>query len=167
MPKHLILTLLAAVLPLGAGCGGGGGGGTSPADPDPTPDTSPDTGFAYETSNEISAKILVQRDGEPLAHAVVQVVSALTPPGPGELIEDRIEGELYFHGATDASGWFEAQLTLPTSVERVDVIVNDPTARGPYTFPELKALWGPFAPSARVAAAPADLEHLSLELWSR
>ncbi len=109
----------------------------------------PDGDFRFETSSEQELKLLVTLDGQPASGVYVQVTDVAPAPIDGEPRQEATTGALYFQGYTDERGLVEATLFLPASVRKVDLLVDHPNARGPFTHAELREIWGPFAPSAR------------------
>ena len=155
---HALTLSLAALL---AGCGGGGGGGDTVAPLPPTPEPAPATqDFTHGTTEAVSVSITVTDDeGQPLDGVALQLVSALRAPGPGEEIEDLIEGELFFQATTGADGTAAGTALIPLRHGEVDLIAHLAGHAATYTVPELKDLWGPFAPSLRrTFTREADLD---------
>ena len=161
--KHTTTNTIIATALVLASCGGGGGTASTPAEP-PAP---ADSTFAFETSNDVEASVRVTVDGEPREFAVVQIVDAMPHPGLGETIEDVTTGGFHFQGATDADGRITTSVVLPAATGDVDVVVLEPGTAGPYTVPEFRNQWGPFAPAARVTVSRTQLADLELELWTR
>lgn len=138
----------------GGGGGGGGGGSTS-------------TTFAFEMLPERNFAITVTDDstGNPIEGAIITVTNQLTNPGSDlEGLESEIDGEVYFQGATDASGQASAVVRIPTDRARVDVVVQVPDYTGPWTVDTLQEAWGDFAPSARVTRSVGSLGAVAVAL---
>ena len=107
--------------------------------------------------------IEVTLDGLPAEGAIVQVMDALRV-SPGAPIEESIGGCHHFTGRVQVDGFVRGELRLPSTTTEVDVVVTLPGATGPVDEAELLTLWGPFAPAARVHAAPNQLDSLTLAL---
>lgn len=137
----------------------------APGSPDkktpPPPDTSE---FRYETSREVDFRLRLEVDGTPEGGVHVQVVDVIPFPEGGEPPTEGITGNLYYQGVCDANGLVRSILRLPAAITEVDVVVTRPGARGPYSVPEWRSIWGPFAPAARWTVDVTDLTDLNVSL---
>ena len=111
--------------------------------------------FTLNPYTSVDLVVKVTHDGQPSPFTKVTVTDALRPPRGDEVIEDLITGNLYHQGVTDKNGEVRATFRVPSRFTSIDVVVNRSRSEGPYTHEELKDLWGPYAPSARVTV---DLE---------
>jgi hypothetical protein len=146
-PLPLVALLLVA------SCGGGGGSAPPAASPVPA---QPDV-FQFSSSSEVELALTVTLDGAPAVGADVQVVEAIAEPGLPA-------GAVLLAGSTGADGVCRGLIKLDSVHDEVDVVVQVPGADGPYTHPELRLEWGPFAPSARVTLALEDLDGATVAL---
>ena len=123
-----------------------GGGSTAPVDQVVDPGV-----FTYATSQDVTFDLsFVDENGAPVSGVSVQIMSSVAPPSPEEEGEAFTSGELFFLGASDASGRFHGAASIPTVHETLDVVAHKAGWSGSYTFEELEFMWGPFAPSARI-----------------
>jgi len=120
--------------------------------------------FDYAATKTEAFGLVVTIAGQPAAGVSVTLADALVEPGEGQTIEDLITGNVYYQGMTDAAGRVTATVKIPTRFDAVDVIVNTPDAVGAYTVESLRALWGPFAPSARVTVPRGFLGDVTVDL---
>jgi len=120
--------------------------------------------FDYSATTTESLALTVTLDGQPAANVSVTLTDALVAPRDGQTIEELITGNVYYQGMTDAAGRLTATVKIPTRFDAVDVIVNTPDAVGPYTVESLRALWGPFAPAARVTVVRGFLGEVTVDL---
>lgn len=133
-----------------ASCGSGGGSGGDPAVP-----------FQFRTAEDITLGVVVQKNGVPLSGATVSLVATRTA---ATAVTDTESGAQWFRGGTDDSGRCDASVSIPASVETVDVVVEHAGSRGTYSDEGLRDLWGPFAPAARVTVGIAALGNLVIQL---
>ena len=159
----LRIALAFALAPLAGlvGCGSGGSGGSG----DPGGSAPDSETFVYSTMESRELALTVAEGGDPVRGARVQVVGVLPRPAFDQTIEDVTTGEVFFRGVTDADGSARATLRFPSTVRSVDVIVDAEGLEGPYTVPEFRAEWGPFAPSSRTTRSIDVLEDLAVELY--
>jgi len=134
-----------------------GGPGLRPGDEEPP--------FQFKSLIDVPFLATIETPlGQPLPMARVSVMSALAPPPPGQALEDVTSPEAYFDGFSGSLGQIDATLSLPATLDEVDVVVLLSDHKGAYTHEELRALWGPFAPSSRTTVAVGDLATLTLVL---
>lgn len=145
--------LAAALCALPLACSGGGAGDPGPAGE-----------FQYRSSEDLSLHVTVTKFGLPVTGASVSVVEVLTE---ADLETAETSGTPFFAGGTDTSGICESIVSIPTSVDRVDLVVHHDGSRGSFTDEGLRTHWGSFAPSSRTTLRVADLGAVVVELEDR
>lgn len=144
--------LYALVLPFVASCTAAIGG--SPDNNDTGADTmpTPPPGFTFSTTEPEDLTVSVSVNGVPAQGVVVQVVS---PLGANEDISD--PAQVFFVGATSASGSVEGEIVIPEEYTEVDLVVHRAGTSGPYTDESQRAALGPVAPSSRTRVSRSAL----------
>lgn len=145
---------IAALCALPIACSGGGSG-------EPV---APAGEFQYRSSEDAALNVTVTKYGLPVAGASISVVEELSSATVGEADGN---GTPYFVGGTGENGVCESIVSIPTQIDRVDVVVHHDGSRGPYGDEALRAYWGAFAPSSRMTVRVADLGNLRVELEDR
>ena len=128
------------------GCGGSGSG-SAPVAP------SSSSGFLFDTMADRPLDLQVVVDGAPVGGASVQVrqhPDGVTRPG------------VYFDGVTDRDGRASASLRVPESVGRVELIVHQPGAFGPYSDESRRAADGPTAVSSLTDRSVEELSDVRI-----
>jgi hypothetical protein len=145
----LSLLLLAAT-----GCSGSGSmdaGGSS-------------TAFQFGVQDAVPIAVTVVKNGAPLVGAVVTVAEVFD----GDLLADdsaaQAQGAVFFQGGTDDLGLCEGLAVVPKRIDLLDVTVQYPGAKGPYTNEQLREYWGPFAPSSRITISRQTLASYTITL---
>ena len=131
----------------------------------PLPEAAPPPGpapFLFNSASTSDFAVTVTLSGSALPGASVQLRSTLDPTSTRT--EELSAPEVYFSGVTNAQGRCTGLLRLPTELEELDVVVQQPGASGPYTHPELRAEWGPFAPSSRLTRSLDQLSAIQVAL---
>jgi len=146
LPASLVLLAVGACAPAGSG-----------AEADPAP-----AAFDFATLAAVDVQVRVEKHGQALAGASIDI-SAIHDDVDGDSAQQAL-GQTFFQGGTDAGGLCRAQVPLPTAVREVDVTVHHAGSRGPYSDEQLRAKWGPFAPSSRVRVSVEALTSLTVEL---
>ncbi len=156
--KTAAVAACSLLLALVSGCSGGGD--EAPAgDPIAEEGATPPDGFQFSTSSSVDFDLLVQLDGNPVSGAIVQLVDVLDPTNLDALEEASLGGTFYA-GVSDASGRVIAPLSLPLDRDDFDLVVDLPSATGPYDEETLRSHWGLFAPSSRTSVTWSDLSGL-------
>lgn len=161
MTRRLPLLLLPLLLV--PACGGGGGGGESAPSDGGTP--APKEDFLFETTRTVAYDLAVELDGAPRPYARIQLQGAADPEA---LLsgDPSVPHEVFFDGATTGAGRATGVITVDVGVQAVDLVVQVAGASGDYTHQELRAAWGPFAPSSRVRIELAELDGFTSDLFS-
>ena len=118
--------------------------------------------FNFATLATVDVQVRVEKDGQALAGASVDI-SAIHDDVDGDSEQEAL-GQTFFQGGTDVTGLCRSQVPMPTAVREVDVTVHHAGSRGPYTDEQLRAKWGPFAPSSRIRVSVEDLTSLTIQL---
>ena len=128
---------------------------------EPTPDTGD---FAFESVLELDLGVTVRRSGQLAEGVVVTVVDPITAAADSLDSAALASAVVHGRGVTDEEGRVETTVAVPADRIAVDVIVEAPGARGPYSREDLRTLWGPMAPAARLTVGPGALASLTFDL---
>lgn len=117
----------------------------------------------------------VASDDGPFRHEMVASgeldVEVRTANGPvaGALVwvRETSGGPPLWQGATTRDGHARGKLSLPTTTEKVSVVVNHPSFEGPWSAARPRSDFGPFAPSSWQLRPAADLGRLVVEMEAR
>ena len=148
-----VAVLLASALT--ASCGGG----ASSVAP-----TGTVAAFDYATTEAHPFQVTVLLDGVPASGARVQLLAPLPPLAENDA--PNVGTTLFATGLTGADGQFSGEFSAPSTVRSFDLAVQLPGASGPLEPAGYAALWGPFAPSARVRTQPFELDDVVIQLTS-
>ncbi len=148
IPSVMLVVLLAA-------CSGG-----SSSD-------GPSVPFQFRTSEQVPVTVQVQKYGQPVEGASVAIVQVYDPATPDDDSAAEAQGDVYFEGGTDTAGRCESAVSIPATVDHVDVIVQAADSTGPWTKETLRQRWGPFAPTSRVTVRVDQLDGLTIDLEDR
>ncbi|MFQ5750131.1 MAG: hypothetical protein ACE5H3_11850 [Planctomycetota bacterium] len=149
--KIRILVLIA----LGAGltvvaCPGGGSNGSSASKRIGVP-------FTFATSKVQHFSLRLRNQRAPVAFASVTLTAAQTDP-------DVPSADVFFRGATDASGNVAADVPIPTRFRQFDVVVQKRGLTGPFSREDIRVANGPFAPTARVTVSRKELSKVTIQV---
>lgn len=117
--------------------------------------------FDFETTSSHTVGLLVRGGGDDLVGARVQLADPLGKP-KGKVEQD--SGAVWFDGFTDADGRIDTSVTLPDTLEQIDVIIDADGFTGGWTWPGHQQRAGIFAPSKRVTIAVSALADREFQL---
>lgn len=140
---------------------GSEGGPQAPGEDIAEEGATPPSGFQFATSDTVPFDLVVQLDGVPVKGAVVQLVDWMDTTDLTAL-ETASLGETFFKSTTDASGASAADVRVPLDREMLDLVIDLPSATGPYTVESLRTHWGIFAPASRTTIDRENFAGLQL-----
>lgn len=135
---------------------------SQPPAPEPPPPP-----FKFESADAQPVAVRVTLDGTGVPFAVVTLADVA--PAPDESPSSGEDGgpAVYLQGATDPDGWIRADVRIPNRISALDVIVDKPGLRGPWTDETLREVAGPFAPGARLTVLRGSVESLEIAMEAR